>query len=86
MLDHAEDIRHLEVMKHPPRKDGSEETKNDPVLEVRVTCHLYQYGIEVKPDSMKYDGSQSWNVISTGMNQDINELPKRMGHLLTTKR
>ena len=49
MLVHAENIRHFEVMQDPPRKDGFEETpKLDPVLEVKVTYHVYQYGIDIR--------------------------------------
>ena len=46
---HAENIRHLEVMKDPHRKDWiRRNAKDDPVLEVKVAYHLYQYGIEIK--------------------------------------
>ena len=44
-------------------------TKISSVLEVKVTCHLYQHGIEIKVDSMKNDGSQSWLVISRRLNK-----------------
>ena len=42
-------------------------------LEVKVTYHLYQYGIEINIDSMKNDGSQSWIVISRGMNKYVDD-------------
>ena len=76
---HAENIRHLEVMKDPRRKDGRGNTKIVPVLEVKVTCHLYQYGIEIKVESMKNDRSQSWIVINRGMRKYVNELPEENG-------
>ena len=60
MLDHAENVRHLEVMKDPPRRDGSEETRKlAQYWKSRLRIHLYRYGIEIKTDSMKNDGSQS---------------------------
>ena len=46
-------------MKDPNRKD---------VLEVKVTNHLDRYGIETKIDPMQKDGTQSWIVISRGVN------------------
>ena len=39
-------------------------TKIGPVLEVMVTKHFDRYGIEIKIDSVKKDGTQSWMVIS----------------------
>ena len=54
-------------------------TNVGPVLEVKVTYHLYQHGIEIKIDSMKNDGCQSWIVISRGMNKYVNELPEENG-------
>ena len=54
----------------------SREHKDWPVLEVNVTYHLYQYGIEMKIVSMQNDGSQSWIVISKGMNKYVDELPE----------
>ena len=42
-------------------------TKIGPVSEVKVTYHLFQYGIEIKNDSMKNDGSQSRIVTSKKM-------------------
>ena len=48
-------------------------TKIGPVLEVKVTYHLYQHGIEIKVDSMK-NGSQSWIVICRRLNKYVNEL------------
>ena len=50
-------------------------TKIGPVLEVKVTYHLYQHGIEIKVDSMK-NGSQSWIEFSRRMNKYVNELPE----------
>ena len=60
MLVHAEKKRHVETMKDPRRKDGFRGITNiGPVLEVKVTHDLYQYGIEIKVDSMQNDGSHS---------------------------
>ena len=49
------------------------------ILEVMVTCHLYQYVIEIEIDSMKNFESQSWIVISKDMNKYVNELPEEAG-------
>ena len=38
-------------------------TKMGPVREVEATYHLEQYGIEVRDESLKNDGSLSWIVI-----------------------
>ena len=48
-------------------------------LDVQVTCRLYQYGIEIKNDYLKNDGSQSWIVISRGMNKYVNDLLEENG-------
>ena len=40
-----------------------------PVLEVKVTYPLYPYGIELRFESLKKDGSQSWIVICRGRNK-----------------
>ena len=79
MLVHAENIRHLEMMKDPHRKGGLRKYKIGPVLEIKVTYHLYRYGVEIRFDSMKNDGSQSWIVISRSMNKQVNELPEGNG-------
>ena len=50
------------------------DTKIGQVLEVKVTHHSYQHGIEIKIDSMQNDGSQSWIVISRGVTKDVTEL------------
>ena len=67
MLDHAESIRHLEVMKDPPRRDEFEETRK-----------LAQYW-KSRLRIMKTDGSRSWIVISRWMNKYVNELPEENG-------
>ena len=54
-------------------------TKGGPVLQVNVTNYLERYGIEIKTDSMQNDGSQSWIVISRGMNKYVSELPEENG-------
>ena len=51
-------------------------TKLGPVLEVKVTNCLERYGIETGIDSMQNDGTQSWNVISRGIDQYVTELPE----------
>ena len=80
VLVHAEKKRHVETMKDPRRKDGFRGNTNiGPVLEVKVTHHLYQYGIEIKVDSMQNDGSQSWIVISRGLNKYVNDLREENG-------
>ena len=48
-------------------------TKIGPVLEVKVTHHSYQCGIEIRVGSLKNDGSQSWIVICRGMNKYVDE-------------
>ena len=69
MLVHVENFRNLETMKDPSRNDGFEEIqKMGPVLESKVTHHLYHCGIEIKIDSLQSDGSQSWIVINRGIN------------------
>ena len=79
VLDIAENMRHFGEMTIKNRKNGFDETqKNSPVLEVKVTSHLYQYGIEIKIGSMKNDGSHSWIVISRCMNEHV-ELPEENG-------
>ena len=55
------------------------DTKIGPILEVKVTHHLYQHGIEIKIDSMQKGRSQSWIVISRGMNKYVNELSEENG-------
>ena len=55
------------------------DTKIGPVLEVKVTHHLYQHGIEIKIDSMQKGRSQSRIVISRGMNEYVNELSEENG-------
>ena len=49
------------------------DTKIGPVLEVKITYQLYQYGIEMRVNTMKNDGYQSWTVISRGMNKNVDE-------------
>ena len=57
-------------------------TKIDPVLEVEVTNFLERYEIEVKIDSMQNDGSQSWIVISRGINRYVTDLPEENEKLI----
>ena len=45
-------------------------------MEVKVTNYLECCGIEVKIDSMQNDGTQSWIVISKGINKYVTELPE----------
>ena len=70
MLVHVESVR---------RKDGFE-------VEVKDAHHLYQYGTEIKIDSMQNDGPQSWIVIIKGMNNMSTSFPKRMLNPHTTKK
>ena len=50
--------------------------KDWPVLEVNVTNHLERYAKEVKIDSTQNDGSQSWIVISRGVDKYETEHPE----------
>ena len=86
MLVHVENFRHREMMKGPSRKDGFEGIqKFGLVLEVksrlRITC-MERVGIEIKIDSMQNDGSQSWIVISRGVNKYVTELPEKNEKLI----
>ena len=49
-------------------------TKFGPVLEVKVTKDFDLSGIEIKIDSLQKDGTQSWIVISRGVNKYATEL------------
>ena len=51
-------------------------TEIGPALEVTVTYHRGRYGIEIRIDSMQNDGSQSWVVISRGMNKYVTRMPE----------
>ena len=51
-------------------------TKIGTVLEVKVTNHKERYGKEIKIDSKQNDGTQSWTVISRGINKYVTELPE----------
>ena len=62
----------FDVLMQPTKKIG-------PILEVKGTHHLYQNGVEINFDSVQNDGSQSWIVISRGMNKYVNELPEEKG-------
>ena len=56
VMVHVENLRHLDMTKDPSQKDGFEETKIRPVLEVvKVSSHEERYGIEIKIDSMQQD-------------------------------
>ena len=62
MLDHDKNLCHLEEMKiFSPKGWIRGGDKIGPVLEAKATYHLYQYGVEIKIDSMKKHGSQSCN-------------------------
>ena len=50
-----------------------------PVLEVKVTYPLYPYGIELRFESLKKDGSQSWIVICRGRNKYVDKLHEEKG-------
>ena len=43
------------------------------MLEVLVTKHFDRYGFEIKIDSMMNDGTQSWVVISRGVEKYVTE-------------
>ena len=45
-----------------------------PVLEVQVANNLERYRIEIRIDSMQNDGTQSWIVISRGIDKYVTEL------------
>ena len=52
-LVRVENIRHLEMMKNPSRKDGFERTQRlAQYWKSQVTNYLERYGIEVKTDSI----------------------------------
>ena len=74
MLVHAENTR--DDGRSTQKRWFGGRTKCGQVLEVKSTYHLYQCGIEIQIDSMKNDGSQSWTVISSAMNEYVNELPE----------
>ena len=56
-----------------------------PGSQVKVTYHLYHYGIEVRVEFLKSDGSQTWMVICKGMNKCATKLAES-GNLFTAKR
>ena len=65
-------VRHFELMKDPPRKDGSKGTQKLVLYwksKLRITCITME---------LKY-GSQSWIVISRGMNKYVTELLEEGG-------
>ena len=77
MLVHAEKITSLrDDERSTPKGWIRGHTKIDRVLEIKLACHLYQYGIEIKNDSIENDGSHSWTVISRELNKYANELPE----------
>ena len=51
-------------------------TEIGPVLKVKATNYLERVGIEVKIGSMRNDGSQSWIVISRGIDKYVTVLPE----------
>ena len=85
MLVRVENFRLLEMMEDPNPK-GWVRWKIGPVLEVSVAHHLYHYGIGIKLDSMRYDGSQSWIVMSRGLNKYVNEIPVENGKSFNAKK
>ena len=49
-------------------------TRIGPALDVLVTEQCNRYGIEMRIDSLVQDGSQSWVVISRGVERQVTEL------------
>ena len=50
-----------------------EHTRIGPVLQVKTTCYLDIYGIEVQVLSTSEEGSKSWIFISRGTNRYVEE-------------
>ena len=69
-LDHAESTHYL-VITILSHLDGFVDTKIGPVCQVRATCYLDEYGIEIQVPSMLKNGSFSWIVISRGPNRHV---------------
>ena len=71
----AEKKRYLEINEVFFSDGMDSRTRNfGPVLEVKVTYHSYQNGIEAGVDFQKNDASHSRIVISRGMNMYVEEL------------
>ena len=49
-------------------------TRIGPVLQVKTTCYLDIYGVEIQISSTSGDGSKSWVVISGGSHSYVEEL------------
>ena len=71
--EHAENVYYLVKIQIPKSLHGSVHTKIGPVIQVKTTCRLDQYGIEVQVPSTSGDGSTSW-VLSRGSNRYVEEL------------
>ena len=66
---------------HPRNDDRSQpkgfnrgNTRIGPVLEVKITKQFDCRGIEIKIDSLRKDGTQSWMAISSGVDKYVTEL------------
>ena len=57
-------------------------TKIGPVLEFMATENVGRCGMEVKIDSMKKHGTQSWMVISKGVDKNVTELSEENKKLI----
>ena len=76
VLVHVENIRLLEMIRIRAERMESKTYKNWPSEEVKITNYMERVGIEAKIESMQKDGSQSWSVISRGIDQYVTELPE----------
>ena len=71
MLDHAENLCHLEVMISTGLIRGNRKIGQG--LDVWVSHRLYRSGNEIRVVSIKNDGSQSCIVLSKGMNKHVDK-------------
>ena len=85
VLEHAENIRHLEVMQFYSERMDSKKYELRPVLEFKVAHHVFQCGIEIGVTSLKNGGSQSWIVISWSVNKHVDELREENGTSIHNK-
>ena len=77
--EHAENIHYLLQIQIPKSVHGSVDTPKigpviGPVIEVKTTCRLDQYGIEIQVPSASGDGSTSWVVLSRGSKRHVAEV------------
>ena len=79
VLEHAENVRDVEVMQFYSERMDSRKYEFGPVLEFKVAHRVYKCGIEIGVTSLKNGGSQSWIVISRGVNKHVDELPEENG-------